>query len=375
MIIDVDPGIDDAMAIFYAVRRPGIKLEALTTTFGNTDTAIATDNALRVLELLGRRDIPVARGVGRSFIHPYIRRADHVHGSNAIGDIELPEPKIRPTDEHASDLIIRMAKENPGEITLCPVGPVTNVALAIVKAPEVAKLLRKIVIMGSTIFHPGIHGPAAPMVDANFANDPEAAHIVLRSGADMTLVGMDVTMTTLFSSEMIDEVAREGDEAAKTLMRMAEFYVKAYKSMYPGIAGCGLHDPLAVAVAEDPSLARTERMFVDVELHGEFTRGQTIADRRRTAVALHNADVCMDIDRPTLLGELPGRDQRAMSAAIPGASIGSMSRRSRPRGRDDLKSDRQGLAGLSTRASALFLPSQSPPIVLMAARREFGGDD
>ena len=131
MIVDADPGIDDVMAIFYAVRRAGIKLEALTTTFGNTDTAIATDNALRVLELLGRRDIPVARGVGRSFIHPYVRRAEHVHGSNAIGDIELPEPTIRPTDEHASDLIIRVAKENPGEITLCPVGPVTNVALAI----------------------------------------------------------------------------------------------------------------------------------------------------------------------------------------------------------------------------------------------------
>jgi purine nucleosidase len=301
MIIDVDPGIDDSMAIFYAARRPGIKLEALTTTFGNTDTAIATDNALRILELLRRPDIPVAKGVGRSFIHPYIRRADHVHGANAIGDIELPQPKIRPTDEHASDLIIRMAKENPGEIALCPVGPVTNLALALVKAPEVARLLRKIVIMGSTIFHPGIQGPAAPMVDANFANDPEAAHIVLRSGANITLVGMDVTMTTLFSTEMVDEVAREGDEAAKTLMRMVEFYVNAYENMYPGIAGCGLHDPLAVAVAEDPSLARTERMFVDVELHGELTRGQTIADRRLTAIPLHNADVCVDINRPRFL--------------------------------------------------------------------------
>ena len=173
--------------------------------------------------------------------------------------------------------------------------------MALVKAPEIAKLLRKIVIMGSTIFHPGIHGPAAPMVDANFANDPEAAHIVLRSGADITLVGMDVTMRTLFSTKMIDEVAREGDQAAKTLMRMTEFYVRAYTSMYPGIAGCGLHDPLAVAVAEDPSLARTERMFVDVELHGELTRGQTIADRRQTAVAQHNADVCMDIERPRFL--------------------------------------------------------------------------
>jgi purine nucleosidase len=276
-------------------------LEALTTTFGNTDTAIATDNTLRILELLRRPDIPVAKGVGRSFIHPYIRRADHVHGSNAIGDIELPAPKIRPTDEHASDLIIRMAKENPGEITLCPVGPVTNLALALVKAPEIAQLLRKIVIMGSTIFHPGIQGPAAPMVDANFANDPEAAHIVLRSEANITLVGMDVTMTTLFSTEMVDEVAREGDEAAKTLMRMVEFYVNAYKNMYPGIAGCGLHDPLAVAVAEDPSLAREERMFVDVELHGELTRGQTIADRRLTAIPLHNADVCVDINRPRFL--------------------------------------------------------------------------
>ena len=317
MIIDVDPGIDDAMAIFYAVRRPGIKLEALTTTFGNTDTSIATDNALRVLELLGRPDIPVARGVARSFIHPYVRRADHVHGSNGIGDIELPQPKISATDEHASDLIIRMVKENPGEMTLCPVGPVTNVALALVKAPEIAKLLRKIVVMGSTIFHPGIQGPTAPMVDANFANDPEAAHIVLRSGADITLVGMDVTMKTLLTTGMIDEVAREGDEAAKTLMRMTEFYVEAYKRMYPGIAGCGLHDPLAVAVAEDPSLARMERMFVDVELHGELTRGQTVADRRLTAVSLHNVDVCMDIDRPrfmaNFLAAIKGREAPPVS--------------------------------------------------------------
>ena len=298
MIIDVDTGIDDAMAIFYAVRRPGIKLEALTTTFGNTDTAIATDNTLRVLELLGRPDIPVAKGVARSLIHPYVRRADHVHGSNAIGDIELPEPKIRATDEHASDLIIRMVKENPGEITLCPVGPVTNVALAFVKAPEIARLCARSSSWDRRFFIPAFRVRQSPMVDANFANDPEAAHIVLRSGADITLVGMDVTMTTFFSPEMIDEVTREGDEAAKTLMRMTEFYVNAYKSMYPGIAGCGLHDPLAVAVAEDPSLARTERMFVDVELHGELTRGQTIADRRATAVPSHNADVCMDIDRP-----------------------------------------------------------------------------
>ena len=198
MIIDVDPGIDDAMAIFYAVRRPAHKTRS---AHHNLRQHRHRDRHGQCAARAGASG-PAGhsrRERRRALVHsPFIRRADHVHGSNAIGDIELPEPKIKPTDEHASDLIIRMAKENPGEITLCPVGPVTNVALALVKAPEIAKLLRKIVIMGSTIFHPGIHGPAAPMVDANFANDPEAAHIVLRSGADITLVGMDVTMTTCF---------------------------------------------------------------------------------------------------------------------------------------------------------------------------------
>src|ERR1700728_2835600 len=233
MILDVDTGIDDAMAILYALGRPGIRLEALTTTFGNTDVDTATKNTLRILELAGRDDIPVARGPGRSLLKPFVKGADHVHGANGLGDVALPASRARAVAESAVDLIIRMARENPGEITLCPVGPVTNVALALVKAPEIAKLLRKIVVMGSTIFHPGIHGPQAPMVDANFANDPEAAHIVLQAGANVTLVGMDVTMTTLLSTDMIDEVAREGDEAAKTLMRMTTFYVKAYERMYP----------------------------------------------------------------------------------------------------------------------------------------------
>lgn len=298
MILDVDTGIDDAMAIFYAVRRPGIKLEALTTTFGNTDTVIATQNTLKMLELLGRPEIPVAKGVDRSLIRPFRRGADHVHGANGIGNVELPEPKIKAVDEHAMDLIIRMIKENPGEITLCPVGPITNVALALTKAPEIARLAKQIVIMGSTLFHPGVHGLPSPMADPNFFNDPEAAHIVVQSGANVTLVGMDVTMTTLLSTDMMAQISREGDHAAQVLMQITEFYVNAYKQMYPGIKGCGLHDPLAVAIAEDPSLATMERMYVDVELHGELTRGQTIADRRSTANHLHNANVCMTIDRP-----------------------------------------------------------------------------
>jgi purine nucleosidase len=297
MILDVDTGIDDAMAILYALNRPGIKLEALTTTFGNTDIETATTNTLRILELAGRSDVPVARGPGRSLLKPFVKGADHVHGRNGLGDVILPEPKAEPVAEPASDLMIRLARENPGEITLCPVGPITNVAIALAKAPEVAPLFKDIVIMGGTIHHPGIHGIPTPIADANFWNDPEAAQIVLRSGAKITLVGMDVTMKVLLTRAMRKEIAARGEVGA-TMMRIAEFYVRSYESMYPEIDGCGLHDPLAVAIAEDKSLATTERMCVDIELSGALSRGAMIADRRRNvAPERRNAEVCVDVDR------------------------------------------------------------------------------
>lgn len=301
MILDVDPGVDDAMAILYALNRPGIRLEALTTAFGNTDIDTATANALRILELAGRPDIPVARGCGRSLLRPFGKGADHVHGRNSLGDVVLPDPAGKPVDEHAGDLIIRLARENPGAITLCAVAPLPNVALALAKAPDIAALLKEIVVMGSTIFHPGIQGIATPMADANFWNDPEAAQIVLRSGARITLVGMDVTMNVLLTAPMREAIARGGRVGA-TIMEIAKFYVNSYAAMYPGIAGCGLHDPLAVAIAEDRSLAVTERMSVDVELAGTLTRGQTVADRRRTAIGRGNAEVCLKVDAERFAG-------------------------------------------------------------------------
>ena len=303
MILDVDTGIDDALALFYAVRHPAISLEAATTTYGNIDTDTATTNTLKILELLGAANVPVSKGVDRAFIKPFHGGAKHVHGNNGIGDVDLPAPRAGVTGEHASDTIIRLAKEHPGELTLCPVGPITNVALALAKAPEIARLFRKVVIMGSAIAVPGVHGLPSPNADPNWFNDPEAAHIVLTSGADITLVGLDVTMPTLLTTAMMDKVTQTGDHAARTLMQITRFYVDAYETMYPGIGGCGLHDPLAVAIAQDPSLATMERHHVAIELHGELTRGNTVADRRSTARHLHNADVCVDADRPRFLSE------------------------------------------------------------------------
>ena len=154
----------------------------------------------------------------RSLVHPNARCADHVHGVNAIGDVELPEPKIRATDEHASDLHHPHGEGESGRDHAPPGWAGHEPRARARQSARDRRPVRKVIIVGSTIFHPGIQGPTAPMVDANFANDPEVAHIVLRSSTDIILVGVDVTMTTLFSTDKLEEVAQEGDEAAKTLM-------------------------------------------------------------------------------------------------------------------------------------------------------------
>jgi purine nucleosidase len=301
MILDVDTGIDDALAIVLAVKRPAIALEAVTTVYGNIDVAAATRNTLQILEVAGAPDVPVAAGAARALTRPFIRKASHIHGPNGIGEVALPPPSRAPVAEAACDLIIRLARENPGEITLVPLGPMTNVALALMKAPETARLLDRIVLMGGSLFHPGVPGIPSPMADANFFNDPEAARIVFQSGARVTMVGFDVTMKTLFTGAMMDALAARGDAATRAVVQASRYYLAAYQAQYPDIAGCALHDPLAVAVAEQPDLVTVEPMQCDVECVGEITRGQVVADRRRTGKTVPNVDVCVDVDVPRFM--------------------------------------------------------------------------
>ena len=301
IILDVDTGVDDAMAIYYALGRPNITLEACTTVFGNTEVEKSTANTLALLDISGHGDIPVAEGVGRSLIRPFIKTAGHVHGENGIGEVVLAEPPNKAVDEHAVDLIIRMAHENPGEITLCPVSPLTNIALAFAKDPTIAKKFREVVIMGSTLNHPGVGGAKSPWVDANFYNDPEAASIVMNSGANIVLVGMDVTMQTRLTREHMNRISNEGGVPAKTMMEIAEFYYNFYigeqKKLNDGRPlGCGMHDPLAVAVAEDPSLVEMVSVKGDIELIGEWTRGQLIVDGRSIDGHTPNARACTHVD-------------------------------------------------------------------------------
>lgn len=301
IILDVDTGIDDALAILLAARHPEITLEAVTTVYGNIDVDGATRNTLALLDLAGCAEVPVARGAARSLTRAYVRKATHIHGENGIGEVALPPSARAPLAEAAPDLFIRLARENPGALTLVPVGPMTNVALALMKEPRLARWLDRIVLMGGSLFHPGVPGIPSPMADANFFNDPEAARIIFQSGARITMVGMDVTMQTLFTGAQMDALAAKGDAATRAVMQASRFYLAAYQAQYPDITGCALHDPLAVAVAADVTLVTTESLACDVECAGEITRGQVIADRRRTGRTVPNVDVALGVDVPRFL--------------------------------------------------------------------------
>lgn len=296
IVLDVDTGIDDALAILYALGRPGITLEALTTTYGNTDVDTATRNSLQLLELAGRGDIPVARGVSRPLTQPFNGGAPHVHGDNGFGGVEMPRPTGEAIDIWGPDLLIELARKNPGELMILAVSPMTNVAQALMKAPDIATKLRKIVMMGSTLNHPGIGGVVPPMVDANFHNDPEAARIVLQSGAALVAVGMDVTMHAKLTASDIEAIEKRGGPAAKAAMQASRFYLAAYERMYPGTNYCGLHDPLAVALAELPELGTYETMSADIECAGTLTRGQMLPDRRPSVSTDQMVDVTMDVN-------------------------------------------------------------------------------
>lgn len=296
IVLDVDTGIDDALAILYALGRKGITLEALTTIYGNIDVDTATRNSLQLLELAGRTDIPVARGASRPLTQPFNGGAPHVHGDNGFGGVEMPKATTKPADIWGPDLIIELARKYPGELLLLAVSPMTNVAQALMKAPDIATKLRKIVMMGSTIYHPGIGGVVPPVVDANFHNDPEAARIVLQSGASLVAVGMDVTMQAKLTTSDIEAIEARGGPAAKAAMQASRFYLTAYQGMYPGTDYCCLHDPLAVALAELPELGTYETMSADIECAGTLTRGQMLPDRRPSAPTSQMVDVTMDVN-------------------------------------------------------------------------------
>jgi inosine-uridine nucleoside N-ribohydrolase len=272
VIIDTDPGTDDAMAIILALNSPELKVEALTVVPGNVDRRQGLENALKIVSLVGRCDVIVAGGAQHPLNQKLIT-AQFWHGKNGLADVELPPSKCKADPRFGPDLIIEMIHKYPHEITLVPVGPLTNIALAVSKDPSIAHLVRNIVIMGGSITGGNVNGAA----EANIYNDPEAADIVFKAGWMVTMVGSDVSERTLINRKYLAELQASHGPQNDFIAKIADFYLT--RSEKSGYSGAAMYDPLAVGIAMDPTLGTLKEMHVDVEIKGEFTRGETVANR------------------------------------------------------------------------------------------------
>jgi inosine-uridine nucleoside N-ribohydrolase len=272
VIIDTDPGVDDAMAILLALNSQELKVEALTVVPGNVEARQGLENALKIVSLAGRCDIPVAGGAQHPLNQKLIT-AQYWHGPNGLAGVELPTSKCHADTRFGPDLIIETIHKYPHEVTLIPVGPLTNIALAVSKDPSIAGLVKDIVIMGGSISGGNVNGAA----EANIYNDPEAAAIVFNAGWTVTMVGSDVGERTLITRKYLNELAQMHGPESDFIFKLADFYLT--RSEKSGYQGAAMYDPLAVGTVVDPTLVTLKEMHVDVETKGEFTRGETVANR------------------------------------------------------------------------------------------------
>jgi inosine-uridine nucleoside N-ribohydrolase len=272
IIIDADTGVDDAIAILLALRSAELKVEAITAVSGNVPLAFTLPNTLRMVEITGRKDVPVAGGAAT----PLVRRlvtASYVHGNNGLGGAEFPEPKLKPVAEPASELICRMVRENPGDITIVGIGPLTNVATALKSDPQLASQIKEIVVMGGSLSR----GNITPAAEFNFYVDPEAARVVFDSGVPLTMVGLNVTEKVLLGEEHIGvlEAAKNPvSQAAAKILRSTLEHIGTGRGILSH--HMAMHDPLTVAHLIDPTILQLKDYYVQIETSGELTAGASI---------------------------------------------------------------------------------------------------
>lgn len=272
VIVDADPGTDDAMAILLALNSPELDVQALTVVAGNVPVEQGVENALKLVSLAGRCDIPVARGAAKPLAQK-LTTAEYFHGADGLGNAFTPAPACTADTRSAADLIIDIVNRNPNEITLVPVGPLTNIALALKKDPSIASKVREVVLMGGSISG----GNATAAAEANIHNDPEAARAVFEAGWPLTMVGLNVTERTLFTRADLAQLASEKGPQAQFAAAVLTFMVDLGEKL--GANGLAVHDALAVAAVIDRTLITTRAMRVDIETRGEFSRGETVASR------------------------------------------------------------------------------------------------
>ena len=299
VIIDTDPGVDDALALMLALSSPELAVEAVTTVFGNVSLEKTHSNALRILEFLGVTDITVSRGASKPLLGQYQER-NGFHGESGLGEAVLPEPTLMSSPDTAVKTIIQKADELGKELTICAVGPLTNIASALIYEPELAYKVNKLVIMGGA-FHltPYGHGNTTPVAEFNIWSDPESAKLVFESGIPVEAYGLDVTTdpANKLTGDTLRRIADSNTRKSRLVSDLCSRYIQRSGSF-------SLHDPMAVASIIDPSLGKTQKLRIDVETSGDITRGQTVVEHRASRFQPGrgpNVDVCISMDGPRLL--------------------------------------------------------------------------
>ncbi|MEI9750519.1 nucleoside hydrolase [Moellerella wisconsensis] len=296
IILDCDPGHDDAMAILLALGHPDIDLLAITTVVGNQTLEKVTHNARAIAQFAGMKNIPIAAGCHRPLIRS-IQNAAQVHGISGLDGTHLPEPTLALDNRHAVDLIIETLKSHPAKtITLVPIGGLTNIALAVRKAPEIVELVKEVVLMGG-----GYHiGNQSAVAEFNIRIDPEAAHIVFNEKWPLTMVGLDLTHQAKPTAQIMADIAALNTPISQFVTDSMNYYTAGYRQRNQATDYAPVNDPCAVAYVIDKTLITTQRVPINIELQGQLTCGMTVADFRHPAPQDCHTQVAVSLDNPRL---------------------------------------------------------------------------
>jgi inosine-uridine nucleoside N-ribohydrolase len=272
IILDCDPGHDDAIAILLAAHHPDIELVAITTVAGNQSIEKTTLNALKVCSLAGIRDVPVAMGMERPLVRPAKHAAD-IHGESGLDGPHMPEPDIELAAQHGVDLLIDLLLNSDGDITIVPTGPLTNIAAAMRREPAILPRIQAISLMGGAI---GL-GNTTPAAEFNIYTDPEAAAVVFACGRPITMCPLEVTHQALATEEVLGRLRGANRPVATFAAELLDFFADRYRNVF-GFPAAPVHDPCAVAAVIDPTILRAHAMRVEIETTGEWTSGRTVCD-------------------------------------------------------------------------------------------------
>lgn len=294
IILDCDPGHDDAVAIMLAAKHPKIDLLAITTVAGNQTLEKTTRNALNVCSYLGITHVPIAAGMAKPLVRDQVI-AENIHGKTGLDGPVFDEPMLKVDKRHAVDLIIELLLNSEGDIHIVPTGPLTNVAMAMLREPKIVPKIKKIVLMGGSYQL----GNVTPCAEFNIFADPEAAHIVFNSGRPIVMVGLDVTRKALVTRDVMEKIRVINNKASKLFIELMKFFGKTQKEVF-GWEGPPLHDPVTIAYLIDPTILKTRFMYTEIELRSSLCYGRTVCDYFGVMGKEPNVEVAIDIDTEKL---------------------------------------------------------------------------